>query len=73
MIKAMVKQMNATVSDSRDEEFAASAGWVNCFLRRNNFTCRRCTTIAQKDAREFIEKLEMFVTFSSRITETIRN
>ena len=33
--------MSATVSDSRDEEFAASAGWLNRFLRRNNVTCRR--------------------------------
>ena len=38
MIRAMAKQMNATVSDSRDEEFAASAGWLNHFLHRNNFT-----------------------------------
>ena len=36
MIRA--KQM---YSDSRDEEFAASAGWRNRFLHRNNFTCRR--------------------------------
>ena len=41
MIKVMEKQMYATVSDSRGEEFAASAGWINRFLRRNNFTCRR--------------------------------
>ena len=41
MIRAMEKQMSATVSDSRDEEFAASAGWLNRFLHRNNFTCRR--------------------------------
>ena len=27
MIRAMAKQMYATVNDSRDEEFAASAGW----------------------------------------------
>ena len=38
MIRATVKQMYATVSDSRDEEFATSAGWLNCFLCRNNFT-----------------------------------
>ena len=37
------KQMSATVSDSRDEEFSASAGWH--FLCRNNFTGRRLTTI----------------------------
>ena len=41
MIRAMAKQMYSTVSDSRDEEFAASAGWLTCFLRHNNFTCIR--------------------------------
>ena len=41
MIRAMEKQMYATVSDSRDEEFATSAGWINLILCRNNFTCRR--------------------------------
>ena len=40
MIRAMEKQMYTTMSDSRDEEFAASAGWLNHFLRRNNFTGR---------------------------------
>ena len=57
-----VKQMYTTMSDSRDEEFAVSAGWLNLFLRRNNFTCRR-------DAREFTEKLAKFVTFPSQIFE----
>ena len=36
--------MYGTMSDSRDEEFAASAGWLNRFLLRNYFTCRRRTT-----------------------------
>ena len=40
MIRAMEKQMCATMSDSRDEEFAMSAGRLNRFLRHNNFTCR---------------------------------
>ena len=44
MIRVMEKQMSATVSDSRDEEFAASSGWLNHFLHRNNFTCRRYIT-----------------------------
>ena len=35
MIRTMAKQMYATMSDSRDEESAASAGWLNHFLRRN--------------------------------------
>ena len=70
MIRTMAKKMYATVSDSRDEEFAASAGWLNRFLPRNNFTGRRHTASAQDDAREFIEKLVKFVTFSSRMIET---
>ena len=41
MIRAMEKQMYATVSDSRDEEFVASAGRIDHSLRRNNVTCRR--------------------------------
>ena len=70
MIRAREKEMSATVSDGRDEEFAASAGRLYRFLRRNNFTSRRRTTIDQKDAREFIEKLVKFVTFSSRMIDT---
>ncbi|KAL2091434.1 hypothetical protein ACEWY4_013697 [Coilia grayii] len=70
MIREKAKQLYATVSDSRDEEFSASVGWLNRFLRRNNFTCRRRTTIAQKDAKEFTDKLVKFVTFSTRIIKT---
>ena len=55
--------MSTTVSDSRDEEFAVSAGWINRFLHLQK------TNINQKDAREFTEKLEKFVTFSSQISE----
>ena len=40
MFRAMEKPMSATVSDSRDEEFAVSAGWLNHFLRCNNLTHR---------------------------------
>ena len=53
MIRA--KQMYATVSDGRDEEFAESVGWLNPIPH------------LQKDAREFTEKLAKFVTFSSRV------
>ena len=67
IIRVMEKQMYATVSDSSDEEFAMSGGWLNHFLHRKNFTCRRRTTIAQKDAREFTEKPAKFLTFSSQI------
>ena len=63
------KQMYTTVNDSRDEEFVASAGWLNHLIHHNNFTCRRHRTTAKKDAREFTEKLVKFVTFSSWISE----
>ncbi|CAJ1059666.1 Pogo transposable element with KRAB domain [Xyrichtys novacula] len=72
MIRAKAKEMFATVSDSSDERFSASAGWLNPFLRRNNFTCRRRITIAQKDTKEFTEKLVKFVNFSSRMIERMK-
>ena len=46
-----------TVSDSRDEELSVSAGRLNRFLQLH----------LPKDDREFTEKLEKFVTFSSWI------
>uniref|UniRef100_A0A672LD51 HTH CENPB-type domain-containing protein n=1 Tax=Sinocyclocheilus grahami TaxID=75366 RepID=A0A672LD51_SINGR len=58
MIRAKAKEVYATVSDGRDEEsFTASAGWLDKFLRRNDFSVRRRTTVAQKDAKHFTEKL----------------
>ena len=62
MIRATEKQMYATVRDSRDEEFAASAGWSS-----PPHQLHWQKKIAQKDAREFTEKLAKCVTFSSRI------
>uniref|UniRef100_A0A672IHH5 HTH CENPB-type domain-containing protein n=1 Tax=Salarias fasciatus TaxID=181472 RepID=A0A672IHH5_SALFA len=72
MIRVKAKEMFTTVSDSSDERFSASAGWLDRFLHRNNFTCRRRTTVAQKDAKEFTEKLVKFVRFSSRMIETMK-
>ena len=57
------------MSDSRDEDFAASAGWLDRFLHRNNFSVRRHTTVAQKDARHFTQKLVNFVTFVAQMIE----
>uniref|UniRef100_A0A672LAG7 HTH CENPB-type domain-containing protein n=1 Tax=Sinocyclocheilus grahami TaxID=75366 RepID=A0A672LAG7_SINGR len=68
MIRAKAKEVYATVSDGRDEEsFTASAGWLDKFLRRNDFSVRRRTTVAQKDAKHFTEKLVNFVTYTTRI------
>ena len=56
--------MSATVSDSRDEECWSAES----FPPPQQLHLQK-TTIAQKDAGEFTEKLEKFVTFSSRIIE----
>ncbi|XP_067283792.1 uncharacterized protein [Pseudorasbora parva] len=67
-IRAKAKEVYATVSDGRDEErFTASAGWVDKFLKRNDFSDRRRTPVAQKDAKHFTEKLVNFVTCTTQI------
>ncbi|KAM4625025.1 uncharacterized protein ACJ7VT_003510 [Polymixia lowei] len=69
MIRAKAKEIYATVSDSNGEYFVASPGWLDRFLNRNDFSARRRTTLAQKDARHFTEKLVNSVTFSTRMIE----
>ncbi|GAA6076828.1 uncharacterized protein LOC121718798 isoform X1 [Tachysurus ichikawai] len=60
------KEVYATVSDGRDEEsFTANAGWLDKFLKRNDFSVRRRTTVAQKDAKHFTEKLVCGLTVAS--------
>ena len=58
MIMAMAKQMYATVSDSRDEEFAGE-----CWLTKSFPPPQQLHL--QKDTGEFTERLAKFVTFSS--------
>ncbi|KAG1968293.1 pogo transposable element with KRAB domain [Pimephales promelas] len=66
MIRTKAKEVYETVSDSRNR-FTASAGWLDRFLQRNDFSVRRRTTVAQKDARHLTEKLVNFVTYTTRI------
>ena len=61
MIRAMEKQIYATVSDSRAAESFPLPQQLH--LQKTNF--------AQKDAREFTQKLVKFATFSSWILEKI--
>ncbi|KAL2087486.1 hypothetical protein ACEWY4_016314 [Coilia grayii] len=71
MIRTKAKEIFGYVSDSKnDETFTASAGWLRRFLKRNDFSVRRRTTVAQKDARHFTEKLVNFITHTARIIET---
>lgn len=70
MIRMKAKEIYASVSDSRDgEDFAASAGWLDRFLNRNNFSVRTRRTVAQKDGGYVTEKQVNFVTFSTRMIE----
>uniref|UniRef100_A0AAY5KSE5 HTH CENPB-type domain-containing protein n=1 Tax=Esox lucius TaxID=8010 RepID=A0AAY5KSE5_ESOLU len=53
MIRAKAKEVYATVSDGRDEDrFTASAGWLDKFLKRNDFSVRRRTTAELTEAGE---------------------
>ncbi|XP_041959948.1 uncharacterized protein LOC121718798 isoform X4 [Alosa sapidissima] len=58
MIRTKAKEMYATVSDCMDgESFAASAGWLDRFLKRHDLSVRGRTTVDQKDARHSTKKL----------------
>uniref|UniRef100_A0A8P4GGZ6 HTH CENPB-type domain-containing protein n=1 Tax=Dicentrarchus labrax TaxID=13489 RepID=A0A8P4GGZ6_DICLA len=67
MTRKKAKEIHATVSDCTGVDvFAASAGWLDKFLHRNNL---QTTTVAQKDARHFTGKLLDFVPFTTRLIE----
>ncbi|CAJ1086716.1 transcriptional regulator Kaiso isoform X1 [Xyrichtys novacula] len=51
MIRVKAKEMYAVADDKRDGgAFEASVSWLFRFLRRNNFSLRTKTTVAQRDA-----------------------
>ena len=43
-----------------DEEFSASRGWLENFLRRHNFSLRRKTTVSQRLPEHMIAKVSTF-------------
>ncbi|XP_076137520.1 uncharacterized protein LOC143120928 isoform X1 [Alosa pseudoharengus] len=58
MIRTKAKELYATVSDCMDgESFAASAGWLDRFLKRHDLSVRGRTTVDQKDTRHSTKKL----------------
>ena len=62
MIRTTEKQMTATVSDSRDEEFATSAGWIvsstaTYSLAEDNYCPEGC----QRIHREAGEVCDIFI------------
>ena len=68
MIRLKAKELYSMASDKRDGKvLRATVGWLYRFLRRNNFSLRRKTTVAQKEAP--IDKIVNFVTFCGRQIE----
>lgn len=64
MISVKGIELYPVARDKRDREvFRVIHGWLSRFLRHNNFSLRKSTTAAQKDAP--IEKLANFVVFSN--------
>jgi len=54
-------QQKALELHQGDEEFVASRGWLENFLRRNDFSLRRRTTISQKLPHDYKTKIVTFV------------
>ncbi len=65
MIQAKATEVFLETTDRRDDNFHASRGWLDRFMKRNNLTIRKRTSLAQNDAKHFINKSVNFVTFSS--------
>lgn len=75
LIRMKAREIYATVKDARDaDNFVASRGWLNSFLKRNAFSAkRRMTTVAEKnDAWHVTEKLVVFVTLTARMIERLK-
>ncbi|KAL3110285.1 hypothetical protein niasHT_012703 [Heterodera trifolii] len=49
------------------ENFAASKGWLQCFMHRHNFSLRRPTTVAQKEPESYTETLIKFVLYVQQL------
>ena len=50
-------------------ELKASAGWLEKFLRRNNLSLRRKTSVVQKDPDKLIPKLVSYIIHVRRVHE----
>jgi len=50
-----------------NEEFRASQGWVDKFLKRNSFPIRRRTTVGQKLPQDLIDEVIRFIMISRKL------
>lgn len=65
MIQVKAAEIFHEMTDCRDENFNASRGWLERFLKRNHFSLRKRTTLAQSDARHSISKIVDFITYAN--------
>ncbi|KAL2098760.1 hypothetical protein ACEWY4_005240 [Coilia grayii] len=63
IIQVKATELFPETSDCQGENFNASRGWLERFLKRNNFSLRKRTTMAQSDARHSISKIVNFITY----------
>ncbi|KAL7381452.1 hypothetical protein ABVT39_005702 [Epinephelus coioides] len=65
MIQAKAMVVFSETTDRRDDDFHASQRWLEWFMKRINLTIRKRTSLAQKNAEHYINKLVNFVIFCS--------
>ena len=57
----LYQEMSTSEGILKNEGFKASRGWLEKFIRRNNLSLRRKTSVAQKDSEKLIAKLVSYV------------
>ena len=75
MKKAQLTYQEMAPIEDRAEnvEFKASRRWLDTFMRRNNLSLRRKTSVAQEDPEKLIGKLVSYVIHVRRLQETHQN
>ena len=66
----LYQEMSTSEGILKNEEFKASRGWLEKFMRHNNLSLRRKTSVAQKDPEKLIAKLVSYVIQIRRTQKT---